>query len=338
MSQHNLEVPKPFRFRNLQLDVPVVLAPMVGLTHSALRCLLLELGGVGMFYTEMLAASHLPHESDRSSPMLVRREDERPLNYQIYISDPGIGPKAVERLESFGADAIDINLGCPAPQVRRRGAGGYLAEDREVVAKIICTIRKATNLPLSVKIRIGRNLDRERLSELVRMLECEGVDMVAVHARLHGEKFCRPPRWEWVRVVKEAVTIPVIANGGIFSVEDARKCLEVSGADGLMIGRGGMENPFLFRQVAKALYSFPEIHDNFTAEQLYGRFIELLVERFPQERRLGRLKQFTHYFARAYQFGHRLATQVQKCRDMQEAQDVAAGFISRNRPDRFYES
>jgi tRNA-dihydrouridine synthase len=162
------------------------------------------------------------------------------------------------------------------------------------------------------------------------MLEDEGVDMLTVHGRLHGEKFCRPPRWEWISLVKRAVNIPILANGGIFTVEDARRCLEMSGADGLMLGRGAVERPWLFHDIACTVYGRQSGMRVFSRQEIFFRFVELLESRFRPERRLGRLKQFTHYFARSFTFGHQLASLVQTSKSMEEAVERAALFITNN--------
>lgn len=314
-------------FGGLKIEMPLALAPMVGLSHSGLRSLLQEQGGVGLLFTEMLAARRLPHENGACSPMLVRSSVESPLIYQIFLAEPGAVKPAADKLEQLGADGIDLNLGCPAPQLRRSGSGGFLAEDRLLVEKIVVALRKATSLPLSAKIRLGRELDRAKLAAFSRMLEESGVDLITVHARLHGEKFCRPPRWQWVGYVKEAVSVPVLANGGIFSVEDARRCLAISGANGLMLGRGAVENPWLFLEIASSLYGLDLPQDVIARDRLFLRFVALLEERFPPERRLGRLKQFTHYFARPFTFGHQLASWVQTSNNMEEAVERSARFF-----------
>ncbi len=316
---------------SLDVSPPIALAPMVGLSHSALRLLLLDFGGVGLFFSEMLAAKHLPYDDPSSSPMLARDGREKPLFYQVYVADPAHVRDGVIKLESLSADGIDLNLGCPAPQVRRKGAGGFLAEQHDLTRDIIQSLRKNTSLPLTAKIRIGRELNKQRLVDLCTMLEGEGVDMISVHARLHGEKFCRPPRWQWIAHAKASVTIPVIANGGIFSVDDARKCLDVTGADGLMLGRGGVEKPWLFSLIAKEIYGVKTPDTERSMPEMYFRFIDLLEAQFKKERRLGRLKQFTPYFSKNYKFGHQLATIIQRCRSIDEARDKADLFFQKNR-------
>lgn len=313
----------------LKVDVPLALAPMVGLSHSAMRSLLLEAGGVGLLFTEMLAAKRLPYDNADLSPMLVRTEQERPLIYQIFLANEEPVRDAAKKLEKMGADGIDINLGCPAPQLRRRGAGGFLAEDTGGVRKIVKNLRRETALPISAKIRLGRELDKSKLIGFCKMLEGEGIDFLSVHGRLHGEKFCRHPRWDWIGYVKEHVQIPVIANGGIFSVEDAKTCIERSGADGLMIGRGGMERPWIFGEIANEVYGKNIVNPFGTLPQLFFRFVELLEDRFKVERRLGRLKQFTHYFALNFTFGHHLASSVQRSKNMEDAVKKAMAFFEK---------
>ena len=313
--------------RGLAISPPLALAPMVGLSHSALRTLVLEEGGAGLLFTEMLAARKLPQESDQTSPYLIRGTEERPLFYQLFLTENEDIAPAVDRLHELDAQGIDLNLGCPAPQLRRHGAGVFLTGDPQRVRILIRTLRAATHLPVSAKIRLGECLDESRLLDFCRMLEGEGVDLLTVHGRLDKEKFCRRPRWDWIGTVKRAVAIPVLANGGIFSVEEARQCLRASGADGLMLGRGAACRPWLFADIAREVYGLPIASSGRTKQEMFDRFAALLEERFPVERRLGRLKQFSHYFARNFRFGHLLATSVQKSETMDEAKRQAEEFF-----------
>ncbi len=315
---------------NLTLSPPLALAPMVGLSHSALRTLVVEEGGVGLLFTEMLAARKLPEESS-SSPFLIRTEQEFPLFFQLFLTDEDAILPAVERLHRLGAQGVDLNLGCPAPQLRRYGAGVFLTADPERVCLLLRTLRRATSLPVSAKIRLGENLESGRLVDFCRMLEGEGIDLLTVHARMNSEKFCRRPRWECIAPVKAALTVPVLANGGIFSVEDARKCLHLSGADGLMLGRGAACYPWLFADIGREIYGLAGIGSGRDRQEVYFRFYELLQERFSEERRLGRLKQFTHYYGGNFQFGHHLATAVQKSNNLVEALERAAEFFQQQK-------
>ncbi len=309
----------------LKCSPPLALAPMVGLSHSAFRLLVLELGGVGLFFSEMLSVGRLPIENEVVSPFLCRTAAEAPFFYQIFTSPGQDIVPAVDRLHTLNAQGIDLNLGCPAPALRKQGAGSFMSADG--VKKTVAVLRAATHLPISAKIRLGRTLNENSLISFCKMLEDEGIDLLTVHGRLQGEKFCRSPRWDWIGKVKQAVKVPVIANGGIFSVADAKKCLECSGADGLMLGRGAVCQPWLFADIAKAIYHLgtpPAI----SISGVYFRFIELLQQRFLPERRLGRLKQFTHYYSSNFSFGHHLATGVQNSKTLEEAAETAMDFFN----------
>lgn len=300
---------------------------MAGLTHSALRQIIFGFGGVGLLSTEMLSARSLPSESPRVSPYLIRTALEKPLSYQLLISNSGEIPQAIDALHKLKADAIDLNMGCPAPAVGRLGAGIRLMEKPEEVRLMVREARKRTQLPLTAKIRLGIELDEQKLKDFCTMLEDEGIDLLSVHARIKEESFARRPRWDWIAKVKEWIKIPVIANGGIFSVQDAENCLSVSGADGLMIGRGAVAKPWLFAEIAREVYGCKIAEPAVSLPLVYGNFIDLINELFRPEHRLGRLKQFTPYFAQNYKFGHNLATKVQSSKSVDEARERAGIFF-----------
>ncbi|MCP4343258.1 MAG: tRNA-dihydrouridine synthase family protein [Desulfobulbaceae bacterium] len=303
---------------------------MVGITHSAFRSLVQDEGGVGLLFTEMLAAKRLPHDNELISPLLIRDESERPLIYQIIAANELTIEPAVEKLHKLGAEGIDLNLGCPAPVQRRQGAGAVLAGNHQQLRKVLSQLRKSTELPLSVKIRLGHRLAADELRSFCLFLEAEGVDMITIHARLNGEKFCRKPRWGLIGEVKDAVSVPILANGGIFSPADARKCLELSGADGLMIGRGAVEQPWLCADIAREIFGVGAGRKQREISEVYFQFITLLEQRFAPERRLGRLKQFTRYFAAAFQFGHHLAASIQNSDCIEQARSRATVFFERS--------
>jgi tRNA-dihydrouridine synthase B len=316
--------------RNLRISPPLALAPMVGLSHSALRSLVQEEGGVGLLFTEMLAARRVPHDNPSCSPLLIRSAGERPLFYQLVAAEPQVIAPAVAKLHQLDAQGIDLNLGCPAPLLRRQGAGATLAGNRRLLTDILHELRRRTELPVSVKIRLGERDDSSELLALCRLFVDQGVDLLTVHARLNGEKFCRRPRWQRISVIKEKINLPVLANGGIFTVDDARKCLELSGADGLMLGRGVVTRPWLCADIATELFDLPNTRSMRTPAELYCRFTTLVEERFAPERRLGRLKQFTHYFAAGFPFGHHLTAAVQGSVTLAEAVDRAGLFFERH--------
>ncbi|MFC1513152.1 tRNA dihydrouridine synthase [Thermodesulfobacteriota bacterium] len=333
MSSH----PPEIRLGKLRITPPLLLAPMAGLTHTALRTLLVELGGVGLLSTEMLSARSLPQENPTISPYLIRSQVEHPLSHQIFLGQVDEVAPAVTVLQRFGAELIDLNLGCPAPNVRRRGGGSRLSEQPDLVRQVVVEAKRHCLVPLTAKIRLGEDLNAERLRDFCRMLVDEGVEMITVHARLRREPFGRAPRWDWVGKVKSWVEVPVIANGGIFTVEDARKCLAASGADGLMIGRAAAITPWLFAEIAREVYNLPLAPLKIIRPAIYQRFADLLVERFIPERRLGRLKEFSLYFSKNYAFGHNMAKAVQNSPSLEVALAQAMDFFARHDSEAYAE-
>lgn len=322
--------PQAIRIRSLLVDPPLFLAPMAGLTHSALRRIMIGFGGVGLLSTEMLSARRLPTENPRISPYLIRTDRESPLSYQLLTSADREIAGAIDALHACKADAVDLNMGCPSTAVGKFGAGVMLMERPDEVRRIVAEARKRTALPLSAKIRLGSDGDSGKLTSFCSMLEGEGVDMLTVHARFKHEPFARNPRWSYIAEIKECINIPVIANGGIFSTEDAEKCLNVSGADGLMLGRGAVTRPWLFAEIAGSVFGSDIPGPVVALPDVYAAFIEALEADYRPMYRLGRLKAFTHYFARNYKFGHSLACRVQTSSSIDEARDRAGLFFANN--------
>jgi tRNA-dihydrouridine synthase len=287
-------------------------------------------GGVGLLSTEMLSAKRLPTENPRISPYLIRTDMESPLSYQLLTStDIEIG-RAIDALHALKADAVDLNMGCPSTAVSKFGAGVILMEQPDKVRRIVAEARKRTALPLSAKIRLGSDADSRKLKTFCSMLEGEGIDMLTVHARFKHEPFARNPRWSYIAEIKECVKIPVIANGGIFSIEDAEKCLRISGADGLMLGRGAVIKPWLFSEIARTVFARDIPEPVVSLPDVYAAFVDTLNADYRPIYRLGRLKEFTHYFARNYKFGHSFACKIQSSSSMDEASERAGTFFAKN--------
>lgn len=288
-----------------------------------------DLGGVGLLYTEMLAAKRLPSDNPNISPMLVKTEGEKPLVYQLVTGDIFHILPAIEKLHKLGADGVDLNLGCPAPIQKRQGAGASLALNRAKLQEILRLIRKNTDLPLSVKIRLGLKIDDSQLADTCKFYEAEGVDLITVHGRLIGEKFCRKPRWSSIAAAKNSVSIPVFANGGVFSVDDARRCLQQSEADGIMVGRAAVEKPWLCSEIAASLFGVQNSCSVINKKDIFFRYFDLLEARFNVDKRLGRLKLFSRYYAASFKFGHHLTSCVLRSESMTEAKERCEQFFSK---------
>ncbi|WP_456403503.1 tRNA dihydrouridine synthase [Hydrogenimonas sp.] len=225
-----------------------VLAPLAGLTDLPFRSVVKKFGA-DLTVSEMISSNALVHNSQKSLKMVQKSPLERPYSVQIAGADEGIVRGAVEILNGIdGIDIIDLNCGCPVPKIVSHGSGSSLLKDLDKMGRIIATIKRYSRKPLtSAKIRIG--FEEKRPVEIAKVCEEAGADFIAVHGRTRAGKFKSEVDYEAIRKIKEAVSIPVIANGDITSYEKARWVLEYTGADGVMIGRGAVGNPWIFYQL-----------------------------------------------------------------------------------------
>ena len=240
------------RIGNIEVNNPVFLAPMAGVTDWAFRTVCAELGA-GVTVTEMVSSRALVYK-DKKSAKLLRKNEGSICGAQIFGNDPAIMAEGARlALEISGCDFIDINMGCPMPKIANSGDGCGLMRTPELAGEILSAVVKAVDVPVTVKCRLGWDKGNINVLEFTKRMEDNGAAMVAVHGRTRAMLYTGVADWDMIHKVKDQLSIPVIANGDITGGETAVKCLKRTGADGVMIGRSVFGDPWIFEEINAAL-------------------------------------------------------------------------------------
>lgn len=298
------------RIQNMLVNPPTFLSPMAGLTDSVFRRLIKRLGGCGLVMTEFTSAEGLTRNSLKSKRMLFYHEEERPVTAQLFGADPERLAEAARMVEDLGFDAIDLNLGCPAKKVVKACGGSALLREARLLEQILRTIREATAMPFTIKIRAGWD-EREIVAlQVGKMAEDIGVDAVAFHARTRVQGFSGHSNWSLIGELKSYLRIPVIGNGDIVTPDDAFRMKKETGCDGVMIGRGALSNPWIFRQIDELQSGIPvtqpDVADKYQLIKSYFRL--LFEEETPGA--IGKMKQFASWFTHAIPHGAALRKSI----------------------------
>lgn len=238
-----------FKIGNIEMKNNVVLAPMAGICNHAYRTIIKEMGA-GLIYAEMVSDKAISYGSKKTIDMLYMTDSERPIAQQIFGSDKESFVTAAKYIEeNMHPDIIDINMGCPVPKVALKSqAGSALLKNPEKVYEIVSAVVKAVNVPVTVKIRSGWDFNSINAVEIAKIVEKAGASAITVHPRTRSQGYSGKANWEIIKEVKENVNIPVIGNGDIKSCFDAKKMLDLTGCDAIMIGRGVLGNPWLIKE------------------------------------------------------------------------------------------
>lgn len=241
-----------FKLGDIELNNPLMLAPMEDVTDPSFRIICKRLGADFVF-TEFVNSEGLRRGNEKTRKKLKLFNEERPAGIQIYGSDIQAMIDAAKIAEEENPDVIDINAGCWVKNVVGHGAGSALLKDLDYLERIVRAIVNSVSKPVTLKTRLGWDFDSIKIIEVAKIVEACGVKMITVHCRTRSQAHKGEPDWSWIPKVKAVVSIPVILNGGVMSPEDAKRAFEETGCDGVMIARGAINNPFIFKQTKQFL-------------------------------------------------------------------------------------
>lgn len=283
---------------------------MAGVTNAPFRLICRECGA-GPLTTEEIDARALVLGNRKSHELARYLPEERPLAFQLLGGDPDALAEAARRLQEAGADAIDLNMGCPVPKIVAKGQGAALMRDPLRAAVIIRTLRKVVDVPLTIKIRGGWDERTVNAVEIARIAEAEGVDAVTVHPRTRSQQYTGQAPWEIIRAVVRAVTIPVTGNGDVRSREDAAAMATATGCAAVMIGRGALGAPWIFAASA------PSPDDR---ARLIRRHVDLITTHLPEGVAAVQIRKHLAWYSRGLPFGARLRPRLFQAADVVTAQ------------------
>jgi tRNA-dihydrouridine synthase B len=330
--------------RGVAVDFPFFLAPMVGLSHTALRQTVasyLPEGARTLLFTEMLSSRRLPTERIGDRPETKRSPHEAAVVPQLLGNEERFIAASLRRLRDFRPVAVDINMGCPVSKALKHNWGVALMGDPAYAEEVVQMTVRHSPWPVSVKLRTGLADDPSYLVDFARMLEAAGAAWIALHPRIAAQQRRGAARWEYIARVRDAVSIPVIGNGDVQTTSDALTMLRETGCDGVMIGRAAAARPWIFWQIGEALGLSPPIGRRGEAapagglaegaefEHALHRFIDAAASSFALADSLRRLKFFAHWGGRWLDFGHELWRRLGAAPDLAAAHDVAREFFSR---------
>lgn len=315
------------RIGSLQLDNPIILAPMAGITSLPYRRIM-KLFGAALVFTEMISANGLIRTGRKTRELLVSCTDEVPLGVQLFGDDPKVLAEAT-RMLADKCTLLDINMGCPVKKVIRSGAGSALLKEPTRIARIIRAVRAEYRGPLTIKVRSGWDADSVNFTEIGKIAEAEGVDAITLHPRTRAQAFSGNANWEQIGALKQELKIPVIGSGDIFSAEDGVRMLSQTGCAAIMIGRGGYGNPWLIRDCL-ALLDGRSILPPTTAEkqQIALQHLQWHSEQFGERKTLFEMRKHLCWYARGLTGASRFRAELQKAEKIAHLNELVDKFFT----------
>lgn len=314
---------------NVELKNNIFLAPMAGVTDMPFRLICANFGA-GLVYSEMISAKGLYYNDKKTAELMQIDTDERPCAIQIFGSDPDIMAEIIPKVMAYKPDIIDINMGCPTPKIVNNGDGSALLKSPELIGKIVRAVSDASSVPITVKIRKGWDDNSVNAVETARIIEENGAAAIAVHGRTRAQFYSGEADWDIIRQVKQAVKIPVIGNGDIWSAADAKRLIDYTGCDAVMVARGAEGNPFIFRQINE-LFKTGEVSFFPTPRQRLAQALEhvkALAAFKGEERGVKESRKHIAWYIKGLPNASRIKGEIFKISDIVSMQNILEEYIN----------
>ncbi len=291
---------KSLKIKNLCVENNIWQAPLAGYSSMPFRILTWRLGRPGLLATEMISARAVLEKNKKQEQYLIKSESEGPVAYQLWGCEEDAVEYAAGIVEARGADVVDLNCGCPVRKVRAAGAGSKLMEDPKLIAKLIKAMKRGvTNIPVTIKIRVGINDKKYNGVEVAKIAEDAGVDLITVHGRHAGERYSHSVRYEKIQEIVEAVKIPIIGNGDVRDGLTAKEMFDRTGCAGIMVGRACMGSPWVFSKIKAELTGETwQEPDKFELASIILEHYDLLVKIVGEERAIRQSRKLGAFYSK----------------------------------------
>ncbi|MCT4575195.1 MAG: tRNA dihydrouridine synthase DusB [Alphaproteobacteria bacterium] len=318
---------KKLKIGDIELSSNVILAPMAGVTDFPYRKLVKSFG-CGLTVSEMVASNAVISQKCQVKKMREELKDEKPISVQVAGYDENIMLQAAKMMQDLGADIIDINMGCPVKKIVKNEAGSALMKDINKARKIVETLVNNLDVPVTLKIRTGWEKTNRNGIEFAKMAEECGVKMLTVHGRTRNDFYSGEADWDYIKQIKEAVSIPVIGNGDITDIYTAKKRLEESGVDGIMVGRGIYGKPWLIHQIEAYLEDGTIIPDPSLNEQrdILLKLIDSLADYYGQEKAVLLARKHVSWFTKGKRKSNEFRQEVNRTKVFSELLEKISDF------------